>query len=44
MKKNQIVYLRKPPDDRANVQGELRDAPYLNVHGETDKDLRYLDR
>lgn len=41
MKKNQIVYLRKPPDDRANVQGELRDAPYLNIHGETDKDLRY---
>jgi hypothetical protein len=43
MKRNQIVYLRKPPGDTARVQGELVDAPFMNIHGETDKDLRSAD-
>lgn len=40
MKKNAIIYLREPPGELATVQGEFRDAPYLNVHGETERDLR----
>lgn len=42
LKRNSIVYLREPPTESAVPQGELRDAPYLNVHGETERDLRYL--
>jgi len=42
MKRNTIVYLREPPGELATVQGEFRDAPYLNVHGETERDLRLL--
>jgi len=40
MKKNAIIFLRKPSGEHAKVQGELKDAPYLNVHGETERDLR----
>ena len=40
MKKNAIIFLRLPPGDNAKVQGEFKDAPYLNVHGETERDLR----
>jgi hypothetical protein len=35
------VFLRQPPGEHAVVQGEIRDAPYLNVHGESERDLRY---
>jgi hypothetical protein len=41
MKRNSIVYLREPAHDTAVAQGELRDAPYLNVHGESERDLRF---
>jgi hypothetical protein len=40
MKRNAIIYLREPPGELATVQGEFHDAPYLNVHGETERDLR----
>jgi hypothetical protein len=40
MKRNVITYLRRPHAELANVQGELKDAPYLNAHGESERDLR----
>lgn len=40
IKKNAITYLRESPGELAIVSGEFCDAPYLNVHGETERDLR----
>jgi hypothetical protein len=41
LKKNSLVFLRQSTGDLIAVNGEIRDAPYLNVHGESEKDLRY---
>jgi len=38
--KNWIVLLREPMGERAHVQGDIKDAPFMNVHGESDMNLR----
>lgn len=40
LKRNSIVLLRQPPLEHSYVRGDLRDAPYLNVHGESERDVR----
>ena len=44
MKRNALIYLRAPPGPSAVIGGEFRDAPYLNVHGESERDLRLVFR
>jgi hypothetical protein len=42
-KKNVLVLFREPPRQYPFSQGHFIDAPYLNVHGEPERDLsRYL--
>jgi E3 ubiquitin-protein ligase UBR1 len=40
LKRNSIVLLRQPPLEHSYVRGDIREAPYLNVHGESERDVR----
>jgi E3 ubiquitin-protein ligase UBR1 len=44
LKRNGIIFLRSPSGEFPAVQGEFRDAPYLNIHGESERDFRLLFR
>jgi hypothetical protein len=37
---NMIIALREPIGQRSQVQGEAKEGPFLNVHGECASDLR----
>jgi hypothetical protein len=36
MTRNLTIFLREPTGPGGIVQGEMKDGPFLNVHGETD--------